>query len=435
MKDLYALGHLFVCAFLFYFSSFMVIPAITDITIEALCPGQDQCSLAIYLSGFQQAIIGLGTLVLTPLVGNLSDKYGRKALLTLPTTIAIVPLAILAYNRSRPYFYAYYVIRMFAGMFCEGSMQCLSLAYVADKVGERRRASAFGVFSGVSAAGFVSGTLTARFLSTSSTFQVSAIVAVIAAAYLRILLQESDNGVAAVSEEDPSQPLCSPPSDGDSSPRLPSLTRKVPSVSDMIGLLTSSLTLSRAAVVAFFYSLGESGLQTALLYFLKAQFHFNKDQFADLLLIVGIAGTFSQLTLMPFLAHSVGEEKLLTIGLLASCTHVPYFAAMFVILSVFVNPCIRSIVSKKVGSTEQGMAQGCITGISSFASIIAPLVFTPLTAWFLSEAAPFDFKERIIAGKTIPVPAFAEKIFGTSPENESHHFIPERKVQGGGIKC
>nr|CAD1824655.1 unnamed protein product [Ananas comosus var. bracteatus] len=100
---------------------------------------------------------------------------------------------------------------------------------------------------------------------------------------------------------------------------------------------------------------------------------------------------------------SVGEEKLLTIGLLASCTHVflysiswsywvPYFAAMFVILSVFVNPCIRSIVSKKVGSTEQGMAQGCITGISSFASIIAPLVFTPLTAWFLSEAAPFDFK-------------------------------------------
>nr|CAD1831735.1 unnamed protein product [Ananas comosus var. bracteatus] len=109
------------------------------------------------------------------------------------------------------------------------------------------------------------------------------------------------------------------------------------------------------------------------------------------------------LTLMPFLAHSVGEEKLLTIGLLASCTHVflysiswsywvPYFAAMFVILSVFVNPCIRSIVSKKVGSTEQGMAQGCITGISSFASIIAPLVFTPLTAWFLSEAAPFDFK-------------------------------------------
>lgn len=29
-------------------------------------------------------------------------------------------------------------------------------------------------------------------------------------------------------------------------------------------------------------------------YFLKAQFHFNKDQFADLMLIVGVAGMFSQ---------------------------------------------------------------------------------------------------------------------------------------------
>ncbi|XP_072983251.1 uncharacterized protein [Typha latifolia] len=401
MKELGGLSHLFVCAFLFYFSSYMVIPSLTDITMEAICPGKDECSLAIYLSGFQHAITGLGTLMVTPLVGNLSDKYGRKALLTLPTTVAIVPLAILAYSRSKVYFYAYYTIRMFAGMFCEGSMQCLSLAYVADKVCERRRAAAFGVLSGISAAGFVTGTLAARFLSTSSTFQVAAAVAVVTAAYMRAFLEESVGG-DAVSDEECSRPLCSPSSDGDSSPRLP-LLRKVPSISDMIELLRSSLTLSRAAVVAFFYSLGESGLQTALLYYLKAQFHFNKNQFADLLLIVGVAGAISQLTLMPFLAPTLGEEKLLNVGLLASCAHVflysiswsfwvPYFAATFVILSVFVNPCIRSIVSKKVGSTEQGMAQGCLTGISSFASIIAPLIFTPLTALFLSEDAPFNFK-------------------------------------------
>lgn len=42
-------------------------------------------------------ITGLGTLVVTPLVGNLSDKYGRKALLTLPMTSAIVPLGTFTY--------------------------------------------------------------------------------------------------------------------------------------------------------------------------------------------------------------------------------------------------------------------------------------------------------------------------------------------------
>lgn len=37
-------------------------------------------------------IIGLGSLVMMPLIGNLSDKYGRKALLTLPITVTIIPL-------------------------------------------------------------------------------------------------------------------------------------------------------------------------------------------------------------------------------------------------------------------------------------------------------------------------------------------------------
>lgn len=37
-------------------------------------------------------IIGLGTVVMTPLIGNLSDVYGRKSLLTVPLTLSIIPL-------------------------------------------------------------------------------------------------------------------------------------------------------------------------------------------------------------------------------------------------------------------------------------------------------------------------------------------------------
>lgn len=40
-------------------------------------------------------IIGLGTLVMMPMLGNLSDKYGRKALLTVPMTLTIIPLGML----------------------------------------------------------------------------------------------------------------------------------------------------------------------------------------------------------------------------------------------------------------------------------------------------------------------------------------------------
>ena len=37
-------------------------------------------------------VTGLGALVVTPIVGNLSDRYGRKALMTLPVTVAVAPL-------------------------------------------------------------------------------------------------------------------------------------------------------------------------------------------------------------------------------------------------------------------------------------------------------------------------------------------------------
>ncbi|XP_042435617.1 hippocampus abundant transcript-like protein 1 [Zingiber officinale] len=393
------LRHLFACTFLFHFAVYMVLPAITDVTMDALCPGQDHCSLAIYLSGVHQAVSGLGALVVTPLVGNWSDKYGRKALLSLPMTAAIIPLVVLSSGRSKPYFYAYYVVKMLTAMFCEGSMQCLTLAYVADRVCVGKRASAFGVLSGISLAGFVSGTLVARFLPTSYTFQVSASVAGFAALYMKIFLAETDGG-ASLADEESTLPLCS--GEGEPPPKLPAL-RNIPASSDMIAFLRSSITLTRAAIVAFFTNLANSGYQAVLLYYLKAKFQFNKDQFADLMLIVGCLGATSQLLLMPLLAPVIGEERLLIIGLLASCTHiflygvawsywVPYFAAAFAALSVLVDPSLRSIVSKKVGPAEQGMAQGCVTGVASFASILAPFVFTPLTALFLSDNAPFSFK-------------------------------------------
>ncbi|XP_044475739.1 disease resistance-like protein DSC1 [Mangifera indica] len=63
MEKLTGLSHLFVTVFLSGFASFMVIPAITDVTMLALCPGRDECSLAIYLTGFQQAFLRFSVMV------------------------------------------------------------------------------------------------------------------------------------------------------------------------------------------------------------------------------------------------------------------------------------------------------------------------------------------------------------------------------------
>ncbi|KAJ6920962.1 hypothetical protein NC651_014514 [Populus alba x Populus x berolinensis] len=414
----------------------MVIPAITDVTMSALCPGRDECSLAIYLTGFQQASGSKESVVINKEglfyadhrawnVGD--DAFNREYVgqvwpesfayrsiepcnsslrnCTSPD-IKIFIAAILAYSRTRHFFYAYYVAKTLIAMVCEGSVPCLALAYVADNVPEGRRASAFGILSGIASSAFVCGNLSTRFLSTASTFQVSASVAIASLVYMRFFLQDS------IIDEQLTAPILTskgkPKGKGKDHPtnEIPSknvqIFKSAPSLEDMLCLLKSSVTLSQAAVVAFFYSLAEVGLHASLLYYLKARFHFNKDQFADLMVITGIAGTISQLVLMPILAPALGEARLLAVGLFFTCVHVflysiawtfwvPYVAAMFSVLFVFSQPCMRSIVSKQVGSCEQGKAQGCISGISSFANVISPLVFSPLTALFLSERAPFHF--------------------------------------------
>ncbi|KAM7514030.1 hypothetical protein LguiA_003613 [Lonicera macranthoides] len=392
------LSHLFVMVFLYNISSFMVIPAITDVTMSALCPGKDECSLAIYLSGLQQAIIGLGTMVMMPLIGNLSDTYGRKVMLTLPMTLSILPLVILAYSREKYFFYAYYALRTLTAMACEGSVICIALAYVADNIGENRRASAFGILSGISSSAFVFGNLFTRFLSTSSTFQVAASMAIMAVVYMRAFLKESVTAVQ-VSDKESENNACLLEK---GSTKNFKLFGTIPSLNDTISLLRTSSTFSQAAVVAFFVSLGEVGLHASMLYYLKAQFHYNKDRFADLMVINGIAGTISQMILMPILARVINEENLLSIGLFFCCAQmflysiawsswVPYLGAMFSVLAVFALPCMRSIASKQVGPSEQGQAQGCITGICSLSNVVSPLIFSPLTALFLSENPPFHF--------------------------------------------
>lgn len=102
---------------------------------------------------------------------------------------------------------------------------------------ERRRSSAFAVLLGVSMAGFVSGTVLARLLPVSSTFQVAAVAAMATAAYVRLFLEES-NACVAQDDEGSTKPLCSTSSsDVESYPRL-TLLRKTPSFSEMISLLT-----------------------------------------------------------------------------------------------------------------------------------------------------------------------------------------------------
>ncbi|PIN09495.1 putative transporter ADD1 (major facilitator superfamily) [Handroanthus impetiginosus] len=401
MENWKNLLHLFVTVFLSYFATLLVNPTIADVTMEAVCPGKDECSLAIYLTGFQQAVAGVGSVIIMPLIGKMSDAYGRKALLTIPLSLAIVPLAILAVKRTTEFFYVYYALQTLTAMVTEGGIICLALSYLADNVSEGKRVSAFGILSGVVAAANVCGTLTARLLPTNRIYQVAAVVAALAAVYMRIFLQEK------TSSADPLEhPILKPAIETTEAENEPltktDVIKKIPLPKEVIRLLKSSPTVPLASVVAFFNSLAEAGIQSFLMYYLKARFQFQKDQFADIWLITYIAATLSSMVLMPILGPLLGEETLLCMGLFAGFLNmfldsiawapwVPYISATLGIFLFLASPSIRCIISKQVGPYEQGIAQGCLMGITSFANVISPLIYSPLSALFLSDSAPFNF--------------------------------------------
>ncbi|XP_023641489.1 uncharacterized protein LOC17891271 isoform X3 [Capsella rubella] len=337
------LRHMLTTVFLSGFAGFLVRPVMTDVTVAAVCSGiNGSCSLAVYLTGVQQVAVGLGTMVMMPVIGNLSDKYGIKALLTIPMCLSILPPAILGYRRDTNFFYAFYITKTLFDMVCQGTVDCLAHAYVAKNVQGKKRISMFGVFAGVKTISGVFATFAARFLPIASIFQVAAISLFIGLVYMRVFLKErlhdEDNG-----NSDYGGNL------RDAQTKKHVFNTNYSSLKDMVSLIRNSTILVQTLVVTFFVTLSRSGMVSAFMYFMKARFGFNKNDFAELFLLDNIIGSTSQLFILPILVSGIGERWVISTGLLmeflnAACLSVAWSAwvpyattllvpgAMFVVL-------------------------------------------------------------------------------------------------------
>ncbi|CAH8391278.1 unnamed protein product [Eruca vesicaria subsp. sativa] len=399
------LRHMLTIVFLSGFAGFMEAPVITDVTVAAVCSRpDDSCSLAVYLTGFQQVAIGLGTMVMMPVIGNHSDRYGIKTVLTLPMCLSILPPVILGYRRDTHFFYLFYIIKILTALVCEGAVDCLAFAYVGENIHDRTRLSAFSILAGIKMISALCGTLVARFLPVALIFKVSAISFLVSLLYMRIFLKErlNEDGDLRQDEHASSEDTITEPILNDTTIKKNVFNKKQSSLKDMIFLMKTSTIFVQALVVTFFSSFSDSGIQSAFLYFLKARFGFDKNQFADLLLLITIVGSISQLFVLPRFASTIGERKLLSTGLLMEFMNmaivsiswapwVPYLTTVFVPGAIIVMPSVCGIASRQVGPREQGKVQGCISGVKSFGKVVAPFVFSPLTALFLSNNAPFYF--------------------------------------------
>ncbi|CDO99893.1 unnamed protein product [Coffea canephora] len=144
---------------------------LVDVTTNVLCPGQSTCPEAIDLNGLQQTTVGIFKMVVLPVLGQLSDDYGRKPLLLATFSADILPFAVLAINKSKGFVYAFYVLRFVSLIFSQGSIYCIAAAYLADVVDDNKKATGFSWMMGLISASRVLGNVLARFLPGTCFFE------------------------------------------------------------------------------------------------------------------------------------------------------------------------------------------------------------------------------------------------------------------------
>ncbi|KAK7279552.1 hypothetical protein RJT34_24605 [Clitoria ternatea] len=392
LRELWPLFHLLFPLSIHWVAEEMTVSVLVDLTTSVLCPAQSTCSKAIYINGLQQTIVGVFKMVVLPLLGQLSDEHGRKRLLLITMSTSIIPFALLAWHQSEEFVYAYYVLRTISYIISQGSIFCISVAYVADVVIESKRAAVFSWITGLFSLSHVLGNVLARFLPEKYIFVVSTVLLIFCAVYMKFFLVETA--------------VLAPRKNGELgcwAKIVDFLKQRYRSMRRAAEIVVFSPTLRGMALVSFFYELGMSGISSVLLYYLKAVFGFNKNQFSELQMMVGIGSIFSQMLLLPILNPLVGEKFILCSALLASIAYawlyglawapwVPYLSASFGTIYILVKPSTYAIISNASSSTNQGKAQTFIAGTQSVSDLLSPIAMSPLTTWFLSSNAPFECK-------------------------------------------
>ncbi|KAL0557168.1 hypothetical protein IC582_005686 [Cucumis melo] len=391
-KELRPLIHLLLPLCVHWIAEEMTVSVLVDVITNALCPQNPTCPQAIYFNGTEQTIVGIFKMVVLPLLGQLADEYGRKPLLLLTVSTSIFPFALLVWDQSKGYIYAYYVLRTISKILSQGSIFFISVAYAADIVQESRRAAVFGWITGLCSASHVVGNLLARFLPEKYIFVVSIVLLMFCPIYMYFFLHETVKPILK--------------NDGEPnwlSKTVNVLNRRFRTMRDATEIVIDNPTLRSITYVSFFLKLGMTGITSVLMFYLKAVFGFDKNQNSEILMLVGIGSIFTQMLVLPLLNPLIGEEAILCLAILASVAYalfyglawaawVAYLAASFKVIYVLARPAIYAIVSKASSSSNQGKAQGFVAGVESIASLLSPLVMSPLTSWFISSDAPFDCK-------------------------------------------
>lgn len=305
--------------------------------------------------GLLFASFSLSQLVASPILGDLSDRWGRRPVLIFSLLGTVVSFVLLALATSLPMLFA---ARIVDGL--SGGNITTARAYIADITPEESRAKAFGLLGAAFGLGFIVGPgLGAAFSRVSYTAPIwaAAVITVVATAVAFFWLPETVHRAHA----------------GGRSPWR------------ALADLWQRAHLRVLFTIDFAYWTAFAVYQTTFALFGARRFGFDAAHTGYLLSAFGCLGVVVQGAMVGPIVARLGERRTLALGLLfaavgwggSAMTHaLPMFVAMLVPGAIGIGLCnatLSSLISKSAGPHEQGRVQGAAGGLESLGRTIGPV--------------------------------------------------------------
>jgi multidrug resistance protein len=305
--------------------------------------------------GLLFASFSLSQLVAAPVLGDVSDRWGRRPVLVFSLLGTVVSFVMLALAHSLALLFA---ARIVDGL--SGGNITTARAYIADITTEENRAKAFGVLGAAFGLGFIVGPgLGAAFSHISYTAPIwaAAAITVVATALAYFWLPETVHRAHA---------------GGRSAWRA-------------LAGLTGRSHLRTLFTIDFVYWSAFAVYQTTFALFGARRFGFDAAHTGYLLSVFGFLGVLVQGGLVGPIVASVGERNTLAAGLLfaaigwggSALTHtLAVFVAMLVPGAIGIgltNATLSSLISKAASRAEQGRVQGAAGALESLGRTIGPV--------------------------------------------------------------
>lgn len=315
--------------------------------------------------------------VFGPIIGNLSDKYGRRPVLLASLFAFSIDYLFMA---LAPTYGLLFVGRIISGI--TGASVTTAAAYIADISTKENRAKNFGMIGAAFGIGFIAGPALGGLLAgfgLRAPFYAASILCLLNAVYGYFILPES-LGLEH---------------------RRQFHWKKINPFGGFQFIRRHPKIIGLAATYFLLY-LGAQSVMANWSYFTMYKFGWGEKMVGISLGVVGLVVGIVQAGLTRVVNPKLGNEKSIYLGLflyviglilfsMASDSWMMFAFTVPYCMGGLAGPALQSTLATHVAPNEQGALQGSMASLMSLTTIFGPMIMNNLFEFFTTDKAPFHF--------------------------------------------